>query len=508
VRYLSADHVYLDSGSQKGLAVGMKVQLVRGSKVFAELEVVYAAGHSASCRVIHQDTEIKAGDSGVFEADTILPETQVVSVPDSLPRARSRQTWKSSGPQTAIKKWDARGSMALQWDHSSDGNDRELQTDLISVPFSVRIQNPDSHWKFRARGSFRHILREGFSVPTPTGEWRNRIREVSLAREDRKLAWNFAMGRISSKTTASAGPFDGLNVSRKMSDHFRLGGFAGFSPRWEDYGFSTDDRVTGLNLNFERYSAGGNRLGVILAGIGRYHKGEVSREYMVLTSTWSNPSGLSLLQSAELDFNRKWRKDAENVSTVELSSIALTGRYRLNRSLTFNMGFDDRQPVRTWETKSLPDSLFTDAGRRGLRAGMNVRFSKGRSFNFNASTRSDERSGDNSTSWNGRFYLPDFPVAGVSTNVSLRGFSGPWLSGLAPTLGLRKAIRSGLALQLDGGHYAYSGPVDGDDRSNNWMKVSASKDLSRRWSLAADYRHDWGSDMAGQRWFLEMRYRF
>jgi hypothetical protein len=40
------------------------------------------------------------------------------------------------------------------------------------------------------------------------------------------------------------------------------------------------------------------------------------------------------------------------------------------------------------------------------------------------------------------------------------------------------------------------------------VKAGVARDLSARWSVAADYRHDWGDDIAGRRWFLELRHRF
>jgi len=74
VRYLSADHVYLDAGRLAGLEVGMTVRIVRDGTEVAELQVEYAADHSASCRVVQSVGEIKVGDRAFFSADA-APET-------------------------------------------------------------------------------------------------------------------------------------------------------------------------------------------------------------------------------------------------------------------------------------------------------------------------------------------------------------------------------------------------------------------------------------------------
>jgi len=230
VRYLSAEHVYLDTGSNEGLVVGSKVMLTRGGKAFAELEVVFAAGHSSSCLVEHREGEIKAGDTGLYEPVKEISTSTVVAVVDSVPPPRTRETWTQSQGRQVDNHLKMRGSVALQWDHSNAGPDRELQTDLVSIPFRVRIQKPDQNWIFRARGSLRHITRNGYSSGIPGKEWRNRIREVALLWGDHRLAWNFALGRISTRATASAGPFDGVNISRDLGLGLRLGAFFGFSP--------------------------------------------------------------------------------------------------------------------------------------------------------------------------------------------------------------------------------------------------------------------------------------
>ena len=51
VKYLSAEHVYLDRGSAQGLTVGLVGRVVRDGQAIGELEVVFVAERSASCTV-------------------------------------------------------------------------------------------------------------------------------------------------------------------------------------------------------------------------------------------------------------------------------------------------------------------------------------------------------------------------------------------------------------------------------------------------------------------------
>ncbi len=505
VKHVSAEHVYLDVGSVQGLAVGLVGRVVRGGQAIAEVEIVFVAEHSSSATVSSQVQDIVAGDNVVFEVTEIPPAAVVV--PPAAARQRSRTTGGGSSATRTSSKPRLRGSIAVQWDHGEETNDRNLQTDVFRVPFRLEARQVWQGFDFHTRGSLRRLERRGFSSVTPTGEWRNRIQEVALVRNGREMAWHFALGRIGGRVTNAAGPFDGLSISRRVGAGTRVGLFGGFAPEWGDLGFGTDDHLVGANFHFNRRTASGRMLDLVLAGIGRYRSGEISREYLTMTTTWQGTQGLSLLQAAEVDFNRGWRQEA-GARAVVLSSVALTGRYQFNRQVGVDLGYDNREPVRTWETRSLPDSLFQNAGRQGLRAGLRLRPLRRVSVNLSGSLRKDERSGEDITSWNARVNAPGVLAERLTVFGGVRGFDGPWLSGWAPSLGVTKSTVSGYQLRAEGGYYSYTGSIDNSTRDNTWASLGLGKDLTAKLSAAVEYRQDWGDDIAGRRWFLELRHRF
>jgi hypothetical protein len=63
VRYRSAETVYVSAGTAAGLAVGDRLEILRSGEVIAEVEVIFAAEQSASCRVLTQQVEIRKEDS-------------------------------------------------------------------------------------------------------------------------------------------------------------------------------------------------------------------------------------------------------------------------------------------------------------------------------------------------------------------------------------------------------------------------------------------------------------
>jgi hypothetical protein len=504
VRYLSADHVYLDAGTAAGLATGQRVRVVRGGADVAELEVVFAAEHSASCRVVSSTGEIRPDDVVVFQPDpTLVAPAVVASPPDTLrQRAFSRPREVAAAHGTRVD-----GAVGMVWDHAGDGSGRRLATDLVTLPFRVDARDLGGGLALHARGSLRRITRDGYGH-APASEWRNRILEVALVQDDPRRDWNFAVGRIGSRVAAAAGPFDGFRFDRRVGDGLRLGAFAGLAPEWQDLGFGTDDQLAGLTAHLNRPVGDRGALDLVLAAVGRYHGGEISREVVAMTTTL-RAGDVNVVQSAELDVNRGWRREAAGHG-MGLSSLALTGRWQASGRVALNLGYDDREPVRTWETRDLPDSLFTDAGRRGLSAGANLRGGGGRSCDLRGSVRRDDRTGDDVVSGSARVVLPALPAVGFDLDVALRAFDGPQLAGWSPTLGLTCRARRGLDVRAETGHQSYtSAPAYGsEDRSNGWVRLSGQQNLASGWSLGAEYRRDWGDDIKGDRWLLEWRRRF
>jgi len=503
VKYLSAEHVYLDAGNSLGLTVGLTGRVVRDGEAIGEVEIVFVAERSASCTVTSKVQEIIAGDSVVFD---VVDAPPIAAAPTPTQRRQRSTAGMTAGTGTRAKP-RLRGSIAMQWDHGEETDTRNLQTDMYRLPFRLQVRELWRGFNFLTRGSVRRIERKGFGSSTPTGEWRNRIQELALVRDQRDLDWHFAFGRIGGRVTNAAGPFDGLSVNRRVGTGTRVGLFGGFSPEWGDLGFGTDNHLLGANFHYNHLAATGRRLDLVLAGIGRYSSGEISREYVTMTTTWRGTRGLSLLQAAEVDFNRGWRKEA-GARSVALSSVALTGRYQFNRQVTADLGYDNRDPVRTWETRSLPDSLFQNAGRTGWRAGLRLRPAGRLSVNLTGNLRNDNRTGANVTAWNARVNAPGMLAERVNLFAGLRGFDGPWLSGWAPSLGVSKSTRSGFRVRAEGGYYSYTGNIDDSTRDNTWAMLGLSKDLTTRLSASAEYRQDWGDDIDGQRWFLELRHRF
>lgn len=503
VEYVSAQHVYLDAGSAAGLAPGMQVRVVRAGETIARLEVIYTARSSASCKVLDSTREVAPGDTVVYDSEK--PDGPAPEAPAPVAPRTRRAPQRNERPVSARNGARLTGSVALQWDQSVETDGGDLQTTRWRLPFRARATDLAGGLEFSTSGSLRRIERSGYPDYRADSEWRNRIRELSLQRTGRRQDLHFALGRIRTRASALAGPFDGFSVDHRWRQHLRAGVFAGFVPDWENLGFSTDTRLLGFGLELTRGLATGRRLDAYLAGVGRYHRDGVSREFLGWTATWSEGRRWRILHAAEVDLERGW-KSASGGTKLRLTSIALTGRYRFSQRLSAELGYDDREPVRLWETRALPDSLFTDAGRSQWHARLRGE-ERGIYWSAGGGVRAPADGSAKTWSWNGRAQLP-WRRQAMRFEVSARGFDGDWLSGWSPALGVERDFGDALRLEARTGTYRYTDSRGLPSRDSNWFEFAADRRFGRDWSLRGEWRNDWGSDVSGRRLFLEIARRF
>ena len=85
VRYRSAETVYLDAGTTGGLAIGDRLDVIRDSKVVAQIEVVFTAEYSSACRILEERDRVVSGDHARLSAPA--PEAPSTGRAPKLPPA-------------------------------------------------------------------------------------------------------------------------------------------------------------------------------------------------------------------------------------------------------------------------------------------------------------------------------------------------------------------------------------------------------------------------------------
>ena len=508
VSYVSAEQVYLDAGRADGLRTGDVLRILRRDAPVTEITIEHLAEHSASCRITGDAADVHPGDAAVVIRQGPAP----ASADSSVVQATTPVAAATTGPARAAsagqdRPFFLRGRLTLQWLHNNDRSEADLDLTQPSLRFDLRSREPfaGGH-ELQVRGTLRQNRRAaGFSSPAEN-EWRNRVYLVTLTRERPDDRWYYSLGRITSRAVSGFGQIDGALFSSRLAAGTRLGAFAGFTPDPRTSEPSSDERKLGGFLAWTDDDGVDRPWQAVLAAVGEYHGSEASREYLLLDGDLGRDGAFRLHQSAELEVNRGWRYEAQG-RRFALSNTVTTLSARLTPRLNVSLSHDRREFYRTWATRSLPDSLFRDAERSGLR--LRTRWSDGGGWSLAADggVRGGAGRDGDTWSWGATIGRAGLSGPGSYLSLDLRGFDGPRVSGLTPSLRLDQPLRNGLDLQFAAGLYSYD-IVGVDGRRSHWTRVGARRILGRSWLAGLEYERDGGDDIRGDRLRADLTLRF
>lgn len=538
VRYLSADNVYVDAGRAEGIVAGDTLVVERGGRALGRLVVVRVAEHSAACAPVVPGLGGAIRDSGSEEGATVLARMAlragdaVHAVRPQAPAANGRSTdapaaiaaaegaggpvEPTSGesatrrrrelPQRPPWQGDAArvaGSASLQWQRYVDDEGTGLGVDQPTLRVSLharRLWGRD--YTFRVLARARRIERERAYAAAPERVWSHHVAVFSFAYHDPGARLNYQVGRVRTTSISGVGVLDGGLVESRLSGVVRAGLFEGYQPDWHTSEPRGALRKQGLFARAERGDWGSRRWAAAVAATGEYAGNTISREYIYMRSEYQAGRRWRLLQSAELDVNRGWRRDAAGVG-VSLTNVYLAATWRPTASLTSSLSFDDRRNDRTRETRSLPDSLFDDAFRRGLRVAADLRFGASWRMSGDVGLRRRLGGGAAMTGFGAGLSRIGLLGDGSRLELRLRGFDGEWVDGWQPTVEMHKMLARGDRIAVSYGSHLYEPDTVGGGgsarRTNHWVRVEGTRELPRRFFVSGACEKDWGDDLKGHR---------
>ena len=508
VKYISNENSYIDAGLSDSLVVGDSLDIIKGDSVFGVIEVVFVAEHSASCKIVQAAGIIQVGDKTKSRsraqkpvtAGPIVEETpkqaEVISAiapPSAVPRAPLAKI--SGGASVQMHKWDDRSASNLDFTQPS------FRLNLKAS----RLWGYDLSLNIRVTSRYNRRTRE-YNRDVPRTEWRNRIYQLSFSYANDLAPLSLEVGRVISNKISGIGYIDGM-IMQKAIGLIHVGAFAGTQPEWQYSEFQTSLQKYGGYINYTGGDFKANRLESTVAAAGEYHGATVSREFLYLRNSATLAGRWNFYQSAEIDFNRGWKK-VKIGKSINLTNLYLSGRGNLAKWLSAGISFDNRRNYWTYDTRMLADSLFDDVLRKGLRADLSIRphrelFLFG---NFGLYKRSLDRSPTYSYSFG--INKTNLLAASQSLNLQFAGFSGPFTDGYNLSARLTRALWRGDMISIGYGAYVYAFGAGGGDRKNDWIQLSGQFDLYRRLYSSGTYEYDMGDDTKGNRVIAELGYRF
>jgi hypothetical protein len=508
VKYVSAENVYLDGGLADGLNLGARLLVLSKQGKEVEIEIVYLADHSASCKIIGKGSDIQAGDavqlqsSGVVDmaavADSVLPEaTMTVPVPRERPARSKRNGSLLSGSVSLL---------AFKWNDDTE-SDLDFSQTTARVSLKVRrLWGKNMTLSVRGRGRFDRRQRD-YRSEIERGDWQNRLWEFSLSYEEPSALLNFQAGRILPRRAGSIGYLDGLLVEGLLSDRLRAGLFGGSHPDW-----IYDER--GLNLmkggGYISYAVGdygGAHFEQTVGAVGEYKGQDVSREFVIIQGSIGRGSIWGVSHTGEVEINRSWRREQAGKS-FELSNLYLNGWVRPGPGLRVSLSYDNRINYWTMDNRSIVDSLFDDRLRQGVRLQSDLSLPVHIFSSLSAGYRKRSGDPDPTLSYSVQVRKGDVLWRGLGLSAHYATFDGPLSRGYNYTIRATRFFGGRYTANASYGTYAYRTDGEPDYSINDWIEVSGQADVGRRYWLGLRLQKDNGDDIRGFRVQSELGYRF
>ncbi len=512
VSYRSASTVYLGGGSADGLAVGDRLSVRAKTELIGEVEVMFLAEHSASCRIISEKRPIRAGDTGVLAraadyAAAAAPEVRVVEV---APKAEPRpDTLKPSPAAPGAIPWArTRGNLSFGLDRNWDRTDRHYDFEQRQARLDFSAWQIGGHpLRFNARARSRQDLRPqtlGFE-DLARNERRDRLYEVSLRYEPDRGRAVIEAGRLGGGLLG-LGYLDGVSAELRAFKSMRVGGFFGRRVELDRFpGFVSGNKYGGFARLFGGESWWPGNYDVSIFGAREFAGAAISREYVGAQSRLSGKSFV-LSQWTEVDILRGWRKPADGKAT-QLSNLSIAASYRIVPSSSFGLSYDRRRNFRTAENRSVAEILFDTFARQGFRGSLDVSRAGGLGGQLSGGIRMKDAQSDNSYSLGGGLRHPGFSGARLSASIDGYFFTNGVTSGLQGSARLGR-IRTSLMTDLTFGLASYTLKGGEGRRQNQWLRFSMHRTFGSGLWLHGEGQYDRGDDVKGPRGAFEIGYRF
>lgn len=514
VEYLSADNVYLDGGRAAGLEEGLRLQVLEGSTVVAELEVVYAAEHSASCRTLSETRPVRPGDRAFVVGEVAFPAVPAVAASEPAeaePVAASPEPTEKPADEPPVVPWArVHGAASLGYYRSTDGFETDLDYQERTARVDLRADDiAGQPLSFALRGRFREDIRSReLSRRTLKSQGTDRIYELALRYDPPDGRLGFELGRIGVSRFVGIGYLDGVLGRYRLRPRVEVGAFAGRQADIANLG-----GTGGKYGAFARLSPGGRytrgAYDVLLAFVRENADGDVSREYLSLESRFAGGGRWSVFQRAELDINRGWRQEVTGKS-YQFSNIGLTGNLKVSSSAWAFLSYSGLRNYRYYRNRLVPEDVFDSLLRQGLRTGVNV--SKPGGFGATAGFGMSLKEQDplhpdldiaNAYSFNGGVRHSNL-FRGISMGVDGYGFTNGYTKGGMATARAGWRARAGHTVDLSYGYSRYRVEQSQEDRTQQWLRLLGRGQLPYGLYVLGDLELDSGDDLKGPRAFLEL----
>lgn len=506
VSYRSSKNIYVKFASTEKIKVDDTLFIEQSGKQVPAVVVKHLS--SISCMGIPiEGINLEVGDHLIhlqpnFEvAEPVLsnqnnpvspPSTVITPAVDSMETKREVRTQKLNG-RLSVANYTNMSSAHI--------NDSER----MRYTFNLDVKNMNgSKFSIQNYITFNHTMHQWQEV---RDNLNNALKIYNLAVDyEVTPTLTLSAGRRINRYISNVGAIDGLQIEKRFGA-FLVGAVAGTRPDYQDYSFNPNLFQFGSYIGQDKQTDRGY-VQTTLGIMEQKNHGLTDRRFAYFQHSNALVKNVVFFSSFEVDLFQNI--DGKQSTTPSLSSVYLSLRYRISRSLSLSGSYDARKNIIYYESyKSFIDQLIEDETRQGLR--LNVNYHPFRYMTIGANAGYRFQASDSQASKNAYGYLSysQIPWIKVSATGSITLLQTPYINGFVYGLRLNKDLFAGkIYAELEGRKVDYRYGQFETSLQQNIIGTHLTWRILRKLSLSLSYEGTFDNSKSYTRLYANLIKRF
>ncbi len=524
VKQVASGVVYLDGGSNDGLAEGLSLHVThlepgapqQARTAVGTITIIAVAGTSAACEIKESVGPVRVDDTAqLSEADaqalevvrssrSVRKYAQVVTFTEGDPIEEELREYVPRPPLPEINR--IRGRFGFEQGIILDRASglRTFQEGFVVRADMTRING--SYWNFT--GYWRGTLTSARSATSPVtlNDLLNRTYQIGLYYNNPKSRYVIGMGRYLLPWAASLSTLDGGYVARRIGKRFTTGIFAGSTPDPTAWNYDPNRQIVGAFGSAEWGSYETVRV-ISTAGLAvtRSHW-RPERQFLFFENTLQLNSKVSIYHNLEAD-RLSAAITAEHSDSPRLARSLFTFRVQPLRSLSFDFSHNYFREVPTFDTRLIGTGLLDKFLFQGMSGGARYEFRRGLTLYSDIGRNKAQQDTHASLNYMLGFIVARLPFFPVRADLRYSHFNGSFGAGKYESITFSRQINDKLRLDFQGGQQSLRSALTSQNRAR-FGNLNLDYLLGRHYLLGAGWTLYRGNVQDYDQIFINLGYRF
>lgn len=525
VKQVASGVVYLDGGSNDGLAEGMHLKVSRlapgdammNRREVGSITVLAVAGNSAACQVQSSQTPIQAGDSAdLDQADAQVVEivrrsksqrqyAQVVSFTEGDPLEEELREYVPKPPLPEVNRFRGRigFDQSAILDHTGAGSRTYQEGVALRVDFT-RIGG--SYWNLVGYWRGRISTQNNSASQQTLQDLLNRTYQIGLYYNNPGSRYVAGFGRFLLPWASSLDTIDGAYFGRRMKKGVTVGMFAGSTPDPTAWNYDPNRQITGVFAAFEHGSFESVRFtSTVGLALTRLHW-RPEREFLFFENTLIVNNHISIYHDLEVDRLAK-PLVSDGRTGPRLARSLLTLRVQATKALTLDLSHNYFRGVPTFDTRLIGTGLLDKMLFQGFSGGLRLEVLHGVTLYGNLGANKREQDSKMALNYTYGLTLARLPRFPFRTDLRYSRFNSSFGSGAYESISLSRQLGEKLRVEIQGGQQNLRSVFTSQSRSRY---ISSSLDylMGLHYFLGAGWTLYRGNVQNYDQTFVNLGYRF